>query len=173
MMQTITDTMLSKNGIIFLFVLTICIFILAEIKIRYKRCGPYKSQHYLMTQDEYAFYCVLVYALDAEKYIVCPKVRLADVVYVSGKKDRNWYRNYAKIAEKHIDFLVCSRRGQILFGIELDGNSHYSKTEKERDAQKNEICYAAGFPLLRIRSSKVYDSGSIRAYIQKKLNIML
>lgn len=173
MLQKTTDMFLSRNGIIFSIVFVACVFFLAEIKTMHKRYGLYKSQHYLMTQDEYAFYSVLVYALDPKKYIVCPKVRLADVVYVSGKKNRNWYKNYSKIAQKHIDFVICDRRGQILFGIELDGNSHYSKTEKERDAEKNGICHAAGFPLLRFRSSKSYDSGSIRENIQKYLKISL
>lgn len=174
MFQRISDQILSRNGIIFVVVTAIFLICLADFKAKRGRYRRYRAQKSLMTLDEYSFYSVLVYALEPSKYIVCPKVRLADVVYVTGnKKNGSWYHNYAQISQKHIDFVVCDRRGQILFGLELDGASHYSRQEKMRDAQKNEICRAAGFPLLRVRSSKVYDSGSVREFIQNALNIRL
>lgn len=174
MFQKISNLLLTKNGILFVIVVSLVLIFAAEIKTRRKKYRPYRMQNCLLTMDEYAFYSVLVYALPPQKYIVCPKVRLADVIYVTGKKKNgNWYRNYALIAQKHIDFVVCDRTGRVMFGLELDGKSHYARQEKKRDAQKNEICRAAGFPLLRVRSSKTYDSGSVREFIQNALNIRL
>lgn len=174
MFQKISNMLLTKNGIIFVIAVALFLIFVAEIKTRRKKYRPYRMQNCLLTMDEYAFYSVLVYALPPQKYIVCPKVRLADVIYVTGKKKNGyWFHNYAQIAQKHIDFVVCNRTGQILFGLELDGKSHYARQEKTRDAQKNEICRAAGFPLLRVRSSKTYDSGSVREFIQNTLNIRL
>lgn len=173
-LQKISNLLLTKNGLLFAITVALFLIIIAEIKIKHKKYSPYRRQYRLLTLDEYTFFSVLVYALDPQKYIVCPKVRLADVIYVTGKKKNGyWFHNYARIAQKHIDFVVCDRTGQILFGLELDGKSHYARQEKKRDAQKNEICRAAGFPLLRVRSSKTYDSGSVREFIQNTLNIRL
>lgn len=174
MLQKISDMILTKNGMLFVVIAALFLLCIVEFKTKHRRYRQYRAQKSLMTLDEYSFYSVLVYALDSRKYIVCPKVRLADVIYVTGnKKNGSWHHSYAQIAQKHIDFVVCDRRGQILFGLELDGASHYSYQEKVRDAQKNEICRAAGFPLLRVRSSKAYDSGSVREFIQKSLSVRL
>jgi hypothetical protein len=93
---------------------------------------------------------VIERALSQTPYRVCPTVRLSEVLeqepgdrFVPG--DKNF------LMTSHFDFVVCRRRDTWpLFAIELDGPSHQTKQQVERDVRKNRLCARVRFPLLRI-----------------------
>ena len=111
--------------------------------------GVYKPS-YILTRNEYSFYQKLVKELGGD-YLLCPKVRLEDVIGVSNtvinEKQRQMYRGYVK--SRHVDFIVCDKKLHVLCGIELDDSSHFSEDAKRSDAIKNEIFSCAGVKLLR------------------------
>jgi hypothetical protein len=108
---------------------------------------PYKKK-YLLTKTEYAFYNILKRKADARNLIICPKVRLEDFISVTAKENKMKYRGYIK--SRHIDFLICDSRLNILMGIELDDSTHNTESAKKTDNFKNELFKAIDVPLYRI-----------------------
>ena len=114
---------------------------------------PYKKAN-LLTKTEYAFYFVLMQECRKRKIMVCPKVRLEDVAYVTDKNNRLKYRGYVK--SRHIDFILVSMRCEILAGVELDDPSHDNEKAAKTDRFKNELFKTIEVPLIRIRVGTDY-----------------
>lgn len=66
---------------------------------------------------------------------------------------------FHKIAQKHVDFVVCDQELRVLFAVELDDGSHDNGNARKRDQFKNRAFRAAKIPLKRIRD---YDEASVR-----------
>ena len=81
-------------------------------------------------------------------YIICPKVGVKDLLSVTDKKQ--YMKYFHKIAQKHVDFVICDRDLYVLFVIELDDSTHETRDAKKRDRLKNKAFAAAGIPLKRI-----------------------
>lgn len=78
------------------------------------------------------------------------KVRLADIFNVSTylKETKQDYRYFNKIAQKHVDFLICTADTLTpLIGIELNDSSHHSFHRAERDREVETIFRYAQLPL--------------------------
>ena len=110
---------------------------------------PYKRK-YLLTKNEYAFYKILKNKCDQNNILICPKVRLEDIVEVTTKENIIKYRGY--IRSRHIDFLLCDEKLNVLCAVELDDNSHNTTKAKKTDTMKDNICKAAKLPLYRIKN---------------------
>jgi len=96
--------------------------------------------------------------------VVCPKVRLADIFFVSQLRENYGAQN--RIQQKHIDFLVCSAGDLVpMFGVELDDQSHNRGKQQERDAFVEEVFKASGLPLIRIKASDIYSLEEVRTQI--------
>lgn len=147
-----------QNNFILFNIPVILVFVLVwkVCKSQKQRFLPYKKQKYLLTRSEYEFYKVLRPIAARNSWVICPKVRLADVVYVKGQKE-GWNSYFGKIAQKHLDFVICNMALQPLFAIELDDRSHGRVDAIRRDVEKNEILAASGFPLIRLKTRKAYD----------------
>ena len=85
---------------------------------------------------------------DEYHYIICPKVGVKDLLSVTDKKQ--YMKYFHKIAQKHVDFVICDRDLYVLFVIELDDSTHETRDAKKRDRLKNKAFAAAGIPLKRI-----------------------
>ncbi|SHJ53994.1 DUF2726 domain-containing protein [Paramaledivibacter caminithermalis] len=132
-----------------------------------KELLPYKKNRFLLTRAENNFYKVLKLALE-DNYVICPKVRLADIIYVYGSDNRQSYFN--KIQSKHIDFLICNDIYlNPLLAIELDDSSHSSKYRIERDEFLDDALESADLPILRFRASYSYSPNYIKEKIQEVL----
>ena len=66
------------------------------------------------------------------------------------------YRGYVK--SRHIDFLLCDSRLNILAGLELDDKSHDRGNVKKVDTLKDDVFGAIGVPLYRIKVRGGYES---------------
>ncbi len=130
---------------------------------------PYLRVDSLLTQGELAFYDVLRAAV-AGRYLICPKVRLADLLDIrKGTQSRQGYFN--RIQSKHIDFvLVDLKTLRPLLALELDDASHRQSKRQKRDEFVDTACEAAGLPILRVPAKAAYNapdlSRSIDAAIQ-------
>ena len=65
---------------------------------------PYHVRDDFLSPAERSFYGVLTEGV-AGLYVVCPKVNVADLLYVARLRENRGYFN--KIQQKHVDFVLC------------------------------------------------------------------
>ena len=124
---------------------------------------PYRHRDDFLSPAERSLYGVLVTTLGNE-FVVCPKVNVADILYVTGSAEAQKYRN--KIDRKHVDFLVCDLSTMApRFAVELDDSSHARAERKDRDEFLDAAFKAANFPLLRVPAKQSYRTVELKATI--------
>ncbi|WP_069651001.1 DUF2726 domain-containing protein [Caloranaerobacter ferrireducens] len=130
---------------------------------------PYKSKKHLLSKAEYNFYKTLTLAIKEKNLYICPKVRLADILYVDKTEKRQLYWN--KINSKHIDFLICeSETLKPVLAIELDDSTHNKSERIERDEFLNNVFKSTNLPLLRIKVGYGYKVNELKNKIEEILN---
>lgn len=105
---------------------------------------------YLLTKNEWYQYKKLKEIADVKGYIICPKVRLLDIIEPR-KGTRKYKTLFYKIQAKHVDFLICDKDMHIKAIIELDDNSHDNQDRKERDAFVTSILQSVGYKVIHTR----------------------
>ncbi len=66
---------------------------------------------------------------------------------------------YFRIAEKHVDFLLCNPQTiKPLVGIELDDEGHQQRGRKDRDEFIKKVFEVAGLPLIHIPVQPRYNA---------------
>ena len=114
---------------------------------------PYAKAH-LLTKTEHAFFVTLVREALKRRLLVCPKVRLEDIIFVTDKKYRDKYRGYIK--SRHVDFVLIDKTGDTIAAVELDDPSHEQNEAKKIDRFKNELFQKVKIPLIRIKTGTDY-----------------
>lgn len=112
---------------------------------------PYYKKPYFFSRSEQEFFNILNSKLDAHQHTVFCKVRLEDFINISPAErwNRTW-RN--KIRAKHIDFMIWNLvTNEIIFLVELDGNSHNSVKATNRDMFVNLLYEKIGIKLEHVR----------------------
>jgi hypothetical protein len=123
---------------------------------------PYRQKQYFFSRSELEFFKILNSELDAHKYTVFTKVRLADFVEVlpAARENRAWFN---KIKSKHVDYLVWDLvNSKIALAIELDGKSHNGTAATQSDTFKNEMYEAIGLRLERVRVGSSFAEEATR-----------
>lgn len=128
---------------------------------------PYKRK-FLLTKTEYLFYKELKVQCDQNNLLICPKVRLEDIVEVTDKDNLYKYRGYVK--SRHIDFLICNDKLHMLGAIELDDKSHNRKSAQKTDEFKDNLFRTIDMPLFRIKVESINYNEKINQII-RSLNI--
>ena len=111
---------------------------------------PYKKRN-LLTKNEYPFFMQLRDACEDEKLYLLTKVRLEDLCYTTSKSHTRKYRGY--INSRHVDFVICDKKMNVLAAVELDDPSHNAKESKKTDAFKDNLFKTIGIPLYRIKTN--------------------
>lgn len=126
---------------------------------------PYFPRGTLLTKAELHLYNALRRATPSN-HMIMMKVRLNDIINCS---DRDWARGFGpKISSKHIDFvLINAQSTEITLCIELDDRSHERGDRKRRDAFVNNALNAADVPLLRVPTSRHYDTNKLKKEISE------
>lgn len=128
---------------------------------------PYRRRDDFLSAVELSFYRVLAAAI-GDRATICPKVNLADIVYVAAGQAPQRYRN--KIDRKHVDFLVCHPHTlQPCCGIELDDASHERRDRRVRDRFVEEVFAAAELPLIRVPARSSYHLAELRQQLESVL----
>lgn len=138
--------------VIVIIIAVVCLL----LHLRRRNYYPYAPKH-ILTKREYKFYLLLRRETDRRRCLICPKVGVKDLLAVTDRRD--YMKYFHKIAQKHIDFVICDQDLRVLFALELDDSSHETKEAQERDRFKDRAFRAAGVPLKRIRD---FDEQSIR-----------
>ena len=104
----------------------------------------------LFTRNEWQNYKTLRDVAEIKGYVICPKVRLLDIV-----KPRNGEQKYKtllyKIQSKHVDFVICDQNMTIKAIIELDDSTHDTEKGKERDAFVDTVLRSVGYKVIHTR----------------------
>lgn len=83
----------------------------------------------IVTDYEQKIYDILLHKLEQDypnKYVICPKVRIVDIVNMDNKDD---FGLWQRIKSRHVDFLICTKQFlKPILAIELQDNTH--KTSK-------------------------------------------
>lgn len=119
----------------------------APEKIDYSKSYQRK---YLLTKNEYGQYKKLKEYADQAELLICPKVRLLDVLEPR-KGEKNYKTLFYKVQAKHIDFLICDKDLHVLGAVELDDSSHDQKDRQERDTFVDQILESVGYKVVHTR----------------------
>ncbi|MFH1299562.1 MAG: DUF2726 domain-containing protein [Planctomycetota bacterium] len=137
------------------------------IKPKEKKTLPYRLKDNFLSPAEASFYGVLKKAV-GEELLICLKVNLGDLFFVSNSIEKQAFRN--KINRKHVDFLLCDPTLiKPLLGVELDDSSHSRKDRQERDQFVDSVFAAAGLPLLHVPAARGYRVPEIAELIHQHL----
>ena len=120
--------------------------------------NAYQSKYFL-TQNELHQYRKLKELADGKGYVVCPKVRLLDLI--EPKRNHNKYKTlFYKIQAKHVDFVVCDENMRVKVIVELDDSSHNNKARKERDSFVDLILISVGYKIIHTKyiTDKLLDT---------------
>ena len=115
---------------------------------------PYTRRN-LLTKTEHLFYTTLIEECRDRGLLVCPKVRLEDLVYVTDKENRAKYRGYVK--SRHVDFVLTDEALQPIAAIELDDPSHDHYLAMQIDEFKDRLFETIGLPLFRVPTGVDYE----------------
>ena len=154
-----------------LVVIVVVAAILAVALRRAMRGGggrlPYYSRRFLLSRGEMAFHRVLARALPPG-LVICPKVRLADLINCDGDA---WRRGYGgRISGKHVDFVLADAATlKIRIAIELDDRSHRRADRQERDAFVDRALEAAGIPIVRVAAAGQYEIRNLTHRLEEAL----
>jgi len=122
-----------------------------------------------LTQAEQSFLASLK-TFAGEQYIICPKVRLGDAVFVrkgTDAKERQTILN--RINRKHIDFLLLSASTlRPVLAIELDDSSHQNASSRARDQVKDKALADAGLKVVRVPVRATYSAADFEPIISGK-----
>lgn len=105
---------------------------------------------YLLTKNEWYAHKRLKEIADTKGYIICPKVRMLDIVEPR-KGNKNWKTLFYKIQAKHVDFVICDSGMHIKAIIELDDGSHLQKERQERDTFVDQVLQSVGYKVIRTK----------------------
>ena len=90
-----------------------------EYKKKNEDYYPYVSK-YLLTDNEYNFYCNLKQLTDQYNLQILAKIRLADIIEVQkGFSYADYQRYFGKIKSKHIDFAIADNMSIVTLCLQL------------------------------------------------------
>ena len=126
-------------------------------------CEKYVKKDYLLTQTELKFYRLLKQITDELNLVVCPQVALYQVVQNKNFKDFN------KIQNKSIDFVIVEPNLKIKLCIELDDYTHKREKRIKRDEFLNKLFNDLEIKLLRIPVQNYYNLEELKKKIEESL----
>ena len=133
-----------------------------ESKINYREA--YKARQ-LLTDRESQEYKKLKQYADARGWLICPKVRLRDLI--EPKIDNQILVN--KIAQKHVDFVLVDQSMNLIGVLELDDSTHDRADRKQRDRFVREALEGAGITMIQTRSITPETlNGFVKIRIERK-----
>lgn len=139
-----------------------------EAETSVMRMDVYRVRDDFLSAAEASFFRVLRLTV-GESYLICPKVRLADLFYVARPHENRGATN--RIAQRHVDFLLCDPATlKPLAGLELDDASHRKGANAERDRFKDDVFAAAGLPLIRVPVQHAYEPAQITSLLTQALH---
>lgn len=104
---------------------------------------------YILTKNEYHAYKKLREITDKNELLICPKVRLLDIV--RPRDNINNITALRKIQSKHVDFVITNKDLYVKAILELDDNSHEDPERQERDIFVDNVLTNCGYKIIRTK----------------------
>jgi very-short-patch-repair endonuclease len=125
---------------------------------------PVRINENMITNAERSFLGALKMAC-GDTYVICPKARLGDVVYIHKGTDAKLRQSIQnRINQKHVDFLLLDPKTLApVLAIELDDKSHQSAAAQSRDLVKDKALKDAGLRMIRFPARATYTLSEIEA----------
>ena len=148
---------------IFYVILILIILFLIIFWKRNLNLEKFRKKEYFFSISEFKFFQTLQLILEKnfwKKYLIFPKVRLADIF------ETDYQKNLNKIRAKHIDYLIIDTEKHYtpVLAIELNWPSHFSKKMKKSDIFKKQLFKNTWLPLIYFFNSEIEK----REFIEKK-----
>lgn len=123
--------------IIFVFaVLAVLLAGLAAVQLKTAkgkgRTGTYRRRKF-MTDNEEEFFGRLVVALP--DHYIFPQVAMSALLDPTSSDRRTAYGDRLRIAQQRVDYVVCTRRCEVVAVVELDDKTHSRAKDELRDAR--------------------------------------
>lgn len=119
-----------------------------EPKINFREA--YQARQ-ILTKRELQEYLKLKQYADARGWLICPKIRLFDLIEPKrGAGNRQTLIN--KIQAKHVDFVLVDQDMNLIGVLELDDKTHDRADRQERDGFVREALEGAGITMIQTRS---------------------
>lgn len=120
----------------------------------------YQSKN-LLTKYEWKNYMGMRKFVASHGLIVCPKIRLADLVEPRNDSNKSeWQSRFNRIKSKHVDFVLCDPEMHVKLIVELDDNSHSREDRQERDEFVDAVLTGAGYKIVHIHQ---FDDAAVEA----------
>ena len=101
----------------------------------------------LLTRRELKHYHILKELADERNLLICPKVRLLDLV-VPKPGIKNYGGLKTRVMSKHVDFVVCQQDMEVICIIELDDKTHQRPDRIQRDRFVDSVLIGAGYKII-------------------------
>jgi len=126
------------------------------------RGRSFYRKYSLMTPAEQNFFAVLFQAVDKNKYIIFPQVRLSSII---GAARGSRFGTLSMINQKSVDYLLCDERYAPVLVIELDDSSHATRKRRYRDSFLDKALTEAGVKILHVAVRQEYQVDYLRKMI--------
>lgn len=110
-----------------------------------RRNGTYRQRN-LMTDNELEFFGRLVAALPG--HVVFPQVAMSALIEAASSDSKQAHSDRLRIAQQRVDYVVCTRNGEVVAVVELDDRTHSQAKDRQRDARLEQ----AGIRTVRFQS---------------------
>lgn len=107
--------------------------------------GSYRARK-LMSENELEFFGRLTQAVP--EYFVFPQVAMSAILRANSTDKKTAHRDFLRIAQQRVDYLVCKTDGNIVAVVELDDKTHQAAKDKVRDERLRQ----AGLRTVRFES---------------------
>ena len=139
----------TMNSIIFVLLLVVVLAIAVVTAVAAQKAktvtGSYRARQ-LMSENELEFFGRLTKAVP--EYFVFPQVAMSAILRANSTDRKTAHRDFLRIAQQRVDYLVCKADGSIVAVIELDDKTHQAARDKVRDERLQQ----AGLRTLRFES---------------------
>ena len=108
--------------------------------------NSYQKKQLLTNREQDAYYELRKLA-DQKGLLICPKIRLLDLVEPKGDAS-NQQALINKVWSKHVDFVICNQSMHVVCIIELDDTTHLRQDRMERDQFVDEVLQGAGYRII-------------------------
>lgn len=108
----------------------------------------YRSKELLTKRELQEYYKLKQYA-DERGWLICPKVRLWDLIEPKNSKNQTLVN---KIQAKHVDFVLVNRNMDVIGVLELDDSTHDRPDRQQRDSFVRDALEGAGITMIQTRS---------------------
>ncbi|HKU05107.1 MULTISPECIES: DUF2726 domain-containing protein [Massilia] len=122
------------------------------------RTGAYRRRRF-MTDNEEEFFGRLVVALP--DHYIFPQVAMSALLDTASSDKRTAHGDRLRIAQQRVDYVVCTRRCEVVAVVELDDKTHSRAKDELRDARLEQ----AGIRTIRFQARNKPKVEAIRAMI--------